>query len=136
MKRKYRDLDPFCQTKTVPCRAAENFKCREFLGVSDAPFPAPASRRPWDPGIDMDGVTLIGLLAAAISTLGFAPQVIKIHRTRMTRDLSLGSYILLFAGLSLWLIYGLLLGALPIILGNAIACAMAAYIIYMKIKNG
>ena len=48
----------------------------------------------------------------------------------MTRDLSLGSYILLFAGLSLWLIYGLLLGALPIILGNALACAMAAYIIY------
>ncbi len=52
----------------------------------------------------------------------------------MTRDLSLGSYILLFSGLFLWLIYGLLLGALPIILGNAIACAMAAYIIYMKFK--
>ena len=84
----------------------------------------------------MDGVTLIGLLAAAISTLGFAPQVIKIHRSRMTRDLSLGSYVLLFAGLSLWLIYGLLLGAIPIILGNAIACAMAAYNIYMKIRHG
>ena len=54
----------------------------------------------------------------------------------MTRDLSLGSYVLLFAGLSLWLIYGLLLGAIPIILGNAIACAMAAYIIYMKIRHG
>ena len=98
--------------------------------------PRPHSSRPWVPGYDMDGVTLIGLLAAAISTLGFAPQVIKIHKTRMTRDLSLGSYILLFAGLSLWLIYGLLLGALPIILGNAVACAMAAYIIYMKLKHG
>jgi MtN3 and saliva related transmembrane protein len=84
----------------------------------------------------MDCVTLIGLAAAAISTLGFAPQVIKIHRSRMTRDLSLGSYVLLFAGLSLWLIYGLLLGALPIILGNALACAMAAYIIIMKLKHG
>ncbi len=136
MKRKYRELEPFCQTKTVPCLAADIFKCREFHGVSDAPFPAPALRPPWVPGYDMDGVTLIGLAAAAISTLGFAPQVIKIHRTRMTRDLSLGSYILLFAGLFLWLIYGLLLGALPIILGNAIACAMAAYIIYMKLKHG
>ncbi len=84
----------------------------------------------------MDGVTLLGLLAAAVSTVGFAPQVIKVYRTRMTRDLSLGSYVILFSGLFLWFIYGLLLGAIPIILGNAIACAMAAYIIIMKIKHG
>ncbi len=84
----------------------------------------------------MDGVTLLGLLAAAVSTVGFAPQVIKVYKTRMTRDLSLGSYIILFSGLFLWFIYGLLLGAIPIILGNAIACAMAAYIIFMKIKHG
>ena len=84
----------------------------------------------------MDGITLIGLLAAAISTLGFAPQVVKVHRTRMTRDLSLGAYVLLFSGLCLWLIYGLLIGALPIILGNAMACAMSAYIIFMKLKHG
>ncbi len=104
-----------------------------FLGFES---PVPRARIAPPVGYDMDGVTLIGLLAAAISTLGFAPQVIKIHKTRMTRDLSLGSYILLFAGLFLWLIYGLFLGALPIILGNAIACAMAAYIIYMKIRHG
>jgi MtN3 and saliva related transmembrane protein len=84
----------------------------------------------------MDGVTIIGLLAAVVSTVGFAPQVIKVYRTRMTRDLSLGSYIILFSGLALWFIYGLLLGDVPIISGNAIACAMAAYIIYMKIKHG
>lgn len=84
----------------------------------------------------MDGVTLIGLMAAVISTAGFAPQVIKVHRTKMTRDLSLGSFIVLFSGLFLWFIYGLLLGALPIILGNAVACAMVAYLIVMKIKHG
>ena len=84
----------------------------------------------------MDGVTLIGLLAAVVSTVGFAPQVIKVYRTRMTRDLSLGSYIILLSGLFLWLIYGLLLGNVPIILGNATACSMAAYIIYMKLKHG
>ncbi|HET6488197.1 MAG TPA: SemiSWEET transporter [Syntrophales bacterium] len=84
----------------------------------------------------MDGVTLIGLLAAVVSTVGFAPQVIKVYKTRMTRDLSLGSYVILFSGLFLWFIYGLLLGDLPIISGNAIACAMAAYIIAMKIKHG
>ena len=84
----------------------------------------------------MDGVTLIGLLAAVVSTVGFAPQVIKVYKTRMTRDLSLGSYVILFSGLFLWFIYGLLLGDLPIISGNAIACAMAAYIIAMKIRHG
>jgi MtN3 and saliva related transmembrane protein len=84
----------------------------------------------------MDGVTFIGLLAAVVSTVGFAPQVIKVYRTRMTRDLSLGSFIILFSGLFLWLIYGLLLGNLPIIVGNATACAMSVYIIYMKLKHG
>jgi MtN3 and saliva related transmembrane protein len=84
----------------------------------------------------MDGVTFIGMLAAVVSTVGFAPQVIKVYRTRMTRDLSLGSFIILFSGLSLWLIYGLLLDNLPIIAGNATACAMAAYIIVMKIRHG
>jgi MtN3 and saliva related transmembrane protein len=84
----------------------------------------------------MDGVTIIGLLAAVVSTVGFAPQVIKVYKTRMTRDLSLGSYIILFSGLFLWFIYGLLLGDVPIISGNAIACAMAAYIVYMKLKHG
>ena len=83
----------------------------------------------------MDGVTLIGLLAAVVSTVGFAPQVIKVYRTRMTRDLSLGLYIILL-WVFLWLIYGLLLGNLPIILGNGTACSMAAYIIFMKIRHG
>ncbi len=84
----------------------------------------------------MDGVTLTGLLAAVVSTAGFAPQVIKVYKTRMTRDLSLGSFIILFSGLALWLIYGLLLGDLPIIFGNGCACAMAGYIIIMKIRHG
>ena len=86
--------------------------------------PLPHRACPRVPGIDMDGVTLIGLLAAAISTLGFAPQVIKIHRTRMTRDLSLGSYILLFSGLFLWLIYGLLSGDAPLVAANAITMVL------------
>jgi MtN3 and saliva related transmembrane protein len=84
----------------------------------------------------MDTVTLIGLLAAAVSTVGFAPQVVKVYKTRMTHDLSLGSFAILFTGLFLWLIYGLLLGSLPMILGNGAGCAMAAYIVVMKIKHG
>jgi len=56
----------------------------------------------------MDYITIIGLIAGACTTISFLPQVFKIYRTRETRDLSLGMYIILSVGISLWVVYGIL----------------------------
>ncbi len=81
-------------------------------------------------------VTLIGLAAACLTTLAFTPQVVKAWRTRSTRDLSLGMYLVLATGIVLWLIYGLMLGDLPLILANAVTLVLVSIILYCKIRHG
>ncbi len=81
-----------------------------------------------------DYVTIVGLIAAICTTIAFFPQLIMVHRTKQTRDLSLPTFILLTTGIFLWLMYGILLGNLPIILANAITLIGCLYILVMKIK--
>jgi MtN3 and saliva related transmembrane protein len=84
----------------------------------------------------MTPTDLLGLAAAFTATIAMAPQVIKICKTKNTRDLSLGTFILVPSTLFLWFIYGLLIGSYPIIIGNAVGFALNIYIVVMKIKYG
>jgi len=79
---------------------------------------------------------LVGFMAAVICSLAMTPQVIKIYRTKETRDLSLGAFSVLATGLFLWLVYGLLIQSIPVILGNAVGVSFTLYIIVMKIIHG
>ncbi|MCK5161915.1 MAG: SemiSWEET transporter, partial [Candidatus Aureabacteria bacterium] len=62
---------------------------------------------------------IIGLCAGSLCVISFLPQVIKIFRTKNTRDLSLITFSLFSLGVFLWLIYGILIKSLPVILTNA-----------------
>jgi MtN3 and saliva related transmembrane protein len=81
----------------------------------------------------MDSVTLIGLAAGALTTAAFVPQVVKVWRTRSTRDISLPTFAALTAGTSLWLAYGIAAGDVPLIAANAISFAFVAAILVAKI---
>ena len=72
----------------------------------------------------MDQVTLIGLLAGTLTTIAFIPQLQQTWRTRSAQDVSLGMLLTFIIGVFLWLVYGLLLGALPIILGNLVSLVL------------
>ena len=61
----------------------------------------------------MNTFTIIGLIAAACTTLSFLPQAIKVIKTKNTSDLSLTMYLILTTGLLLWLIYGYLINDIP-----------------------
>jgi MtN3 and saliva related transmembrane protein len=80
--------------------------------------------------------TVVGLLAAAFTTVSYLPQVMKTLRTRHTKDISLLMYIVLAAGLFLWFVYGLLVRDLPIIIANAITFLLSLTILVLKIKHG
>ena len=84
----------------------------------------------------MNAVTLLGLLAAACSTLAYLPQVIKTWRTRSTADISLGMFSLLVSGLALWLAYGIIQQDLPLIAANGVTLVFAATILYFKLRHG
>jgi MtN3 and saliva related transmembrane protein len=79
---------------------------------------------------------LVGYIAAILTTLAFVPQAWQAWRTRDTSGISLGKYALFCTGVALWLVYGLLLGAWPIIIANAITLALALAILLMKLRFG
>jgi MtN3 and saliva related transmembrane protein len=76
----------------------------------------------------------IGYLAAVISTASFLPQVWHTLKTRDVSGISLGMYSVFTAGVSLWLVYGLLLASWPIVIANFITLTLAASILVMKLR--
>jgi len=60
--------------------------------------------------------------------------VVKLWRTRSTRDLSLGMWVLFWIGVSLWGIYGCLVQALPIILANGVTWLFAGTVLALKLR--
>jgi MtN3 and saliva related transmembrane protein len=80
----------------------------------------------------MAATETIGLVAGTLTTVSFLPQVAKIWRTRSARDLSWGMALVFTAGVGLWLVYGLLIGAPAIIVANAVTFALTLAICVMK----
>ncbi|MCZ8185520.1 MAG: SemiSWEET transporter [Beijerinckiaceae bacterium] len=81
-------------------------------------------------------VELIGGVAAVITTLCWVPQAIKVIRTRDTRSLSLVMYLMLAAGIVLWLVYGLLILSWPLIGANLVTLVLVGIILGMKLRFG
>ena len=81
-------------------------------------------------------IKLLGFAAATCTTLAYAPQFVKVWRTRSTEDISLGMFLVLVLGVALWLLYGLLSGDGPLIASNAITLVLAGAILFMKLKYG
>jgi len=80
----------------------------------------------------MRDVTMLGFAAATLTTISFVPQVHKAWRTRRCDDLSWTMLLTFAAGVFLWLIYGLVLRAAPIIAANACTLALVLLIVAMK----
>jgi MtN3 and saliva related transmembrane protein len=78
----------------------------------------------------------IGYLAAILTTCSFVPQAWHTFRTRDVSGISLGMYSVFALGVALWLAYGLLLAAWPIVAANAITLALALAILGMKLRYG
>ncbi len=77
-----------------------------------------------------------GYLAAVMTTLAFVPQAIKTIRTRDTRSISLGMYVVFTTGIAMWLVYGIALNSMPMILANIVTFLLSATILGLKLKHG
>ena len=84
----------------------------------------------------MTNADIIGYLAATLTTASFAPQAWHTFKTRDVSGISLGMYSAFTAGVALWLAYGWLQNAWPIVIANAITLGLAALILGMKIRFG
>ena len=82
----------------------------------------------------MESADTLGLIAGALTTVAFIPQVVKIWKTRHTRDISLGMFAIFSAGVFLWLLYGIPIGATPVIVANIVTLGLALTILIFKIR--
>jgi MtN3 and saliva related transmembrane protein len=121
-------------------------ECRTFLQVQVAPSRirttmaawagAEARVRPqWHRHV-MDYVAWTGYLAGILTTLAYLPQLTKACATRSTADISLRMMLVLSAGLSLWIVFGVLRGEIPIVIANSASLALALTIVVLKLRYG
>lgn len=84
----------------------------------------------------MDPVTLIGTLAGICTTLAFVPQVWQVYKSRSAKDISLGMYAIFISGVVMWLVYGVMIQAMPIIVANSVTLVLAGAVLLAKIRFG
>lgn len=82
----------------------------------------------------MDKITILGLLAGALTTTSFIPQVVKAWRSRSTKDVSLWMFLLLTIGVMMWVAYGFFIGSLPVIMTNVVTLVLVVILLVLKIK--
>jgi len=78
----------------------------------------------------------MGYVGATLTTLSFLPQAVKTIRSRDTRGISLGMYVVFTVGVGFWFGYGVALQSWPMIVSNAITFVLAATILGLKLKHG
>ena len=82
----------------------------------------------------MDYINIIGLTAAAMSGIALFPQVLKVLRTKSTKDISremidTGGYPFFMAHLRI------LISDMPLIIANFFGLIQSLIILFFKIKN-
>jgi MtN3 and saliva related transmembrane protein len=80
----------------------------------------------------MDSTELLGLLAGAITSIGFIPQLIRGYRTKKLEDVSYFMPVVLTIGMALWFTYGFLKESLSILAANAFGMGCCIVLLILK----
>ncbi len=78
---------------------------------------------------------MIGYLAGTLTTLAFAPQLLKALKTKSTKDISLLMLLCSTTGMTLWLYHGLLIKDMALVLANSVSVALASTLLAYKLKK-
>ena len=82
----------------------------------------------------MDLTTSLGLVAGTLTTLAYFPQVVKTWRAKSADGMSWSMLVILWVGISLWLVYGLYAHDAPVIAANVVTLLLASLILAMKVR--
>jgi MtN3 and saliva related transmembrane protein len=84
--------------------------------------------------MENDLTETIGFLAAAGTTFAFVPQAIRVWRRRSAEDISLAMYLILVAGVILWIVYGALIHSKPLVAANVLSLLLAGAVLAGKLR--
>jgi MtN3 and saliva related transmembrane protein len=77
----------------------------------------------------------IGLVAAALTSLSYLPQVRKAFPRGATKDLSIKTLAVLATGLALWVVYGFLKADSVIVIANVVGLSLVGVLLVFKLRD-
>jgi MtN3 and saliva related transmembrane protein len=78
---------------------------------------------------------IIGTISAILTTTAFLPQVIKVLKTKQTKDLSYGMLIMQSTGNLMWIIYGFMINSTSLAVANILTFLLVFTIVIAKFRN-
>lgn len=76
---------------------------------------------------------IVGYSAATLTTVAFIPQAWQSWISRDLSGISLPMYSLFTLGVTLWLVYGVFIGSLPVIIANTVTLLLSTVILVLKV---
>jgi MtN3 and saliva related transmembrane protein len=76
---------------------------------------------------------VLGLIAGALTTSGYIPQIVKGYRTKKMHDVSILMISILCVGMFLWIVYGYLVNDTALLISNIIGTTFLAILVAMKL---
>jgi MtN3 and saliva related transmembrane protein len=80
-------------------------------------------------------ITILGFVAATLTTLAFLPQTIHSWKTRNLSGISLSMYSLFTVGVVLWIIYAAMIRNWPVLMANVVTLGTSGSILFLKIQS-
>ena len=84
--------------------------------------------------MDQLSIEVLGLIAGAVTSMGFIPQLFKGYKTKKLDDVSSVMPLVLAFGMTLWFFYGYFLQALAIMVANGFSIGCCVVLLSMKKK--
>ena len=78
---------------------------------------------------------ILGFIAGALTTAAFVPQVLKSWRSRSVDDFSTGMLVMFNAGVALWIVYGWMTGAMPVVVANVVTLLLTVSLLVLKVST-
>lgn len=78
---------------------------------------------------------IIGYLAGIFTSVAVIPQISKAWKTRQVDDISLTTVGILACGLAMWVAYGIMKQAWPIIITNGLSLLMNVFLFGLVVKT-
>ena len=84
----------------------------------------------------MPSSEILGLVAGLFTTFAVVPQILRVYKLKSAREISFIFTSAMLTGVIIWLIYGIVLGLVPLIIWNSIGATLNSCLLLAKFKYG
>jgi MtN3 and saliva related transmembrane protein len=79
---------------------------------------------------------ILGLVAGFFTVFSVVPQIMRVYKLKSAREISIIYNTTMLLGILIWLVYGIVLGLVPIIIWNIIGALLIVLLLLAKLKYG